>query len=226
MQITYFWVVKHWNSLITVILLLGMPVFLRAQEVSDYETYERAAGTDMPLLRSRVADSYGNYFNGTYLADTLGFLAGEIVFEGKTYKNLHLNLDAVLQHVLLQQEGSPIILDLGRDRVQSFSRGRKTYVNLPAQGYDLPAAFYELMAQGRGAVYKRVNKIFSHLVDLNHDAREFIGYDDPNYRSDIFDYYQHKEYWYWIKEDGTIQRLRNKRKIRNAIQTVQSHETH
>ena len=222
----YLWAVKHWNSFITVILLLGMPGFLWAQEVSDYETYERAAGTDMPLLRSRVADFYGNYFNGTYLADTLGFLPGEIVFEGKTYENLHLNLDAVLQHVLLQQEGSPIILDLGRDRVQSFTRGGKTYVNLPSQGYDLPVGFYELMAQGRGAVYKRVTKTFSHLVDLNHDAREFIGYEDPNYRSDIFDYFQHKENWYWIREDGTVQRLRNKRKIRNAIQTVQSHETH
>lgn len=200
--------------------------FLQAQGLTDYETYARAAGPDMPLLRSRVADSYGNYFNGTYLADTLGFLPGKLCFEGKTYENLLLNLDAVLQHVLLQQEGSPIILDLGLERVQSFTRGDKTYVNLPSMGYSLPMGFYELMAQGRGAVYKRVNKVFSHLVDLNHDAKAFIGYDDPYYRSDIFDYYQHKEYWYWIKEDGTIQRLRNKRKIRSAIQTVQGHETH
>ena len=212
--------------LLTAIGLLLVPELLQAQQVSDYETYARAAGTDMPLLRSRVADSYGNYFNGTYLADTLGFLPGNICFEGKTYENLRLNLDAVLQHVLLQQEGSPIILDLGRDRVQAFTRGNKIYVNLPDMGYALPAGFYEVMAQGQGTVYKRVGKVFSHLVDLNHDARDFIGYDDPHYRSDIFDYYQHKEYWYWIKKDGTIQRLRNKRKIRNAIQTVQSHETH
>lgn len=226
MQIAYFWVVKHWNSLITVILLLGMPVFLRAQEVSDYETYERAAGTDMPLLRSRVADFYGNYFNGTYLADTLGFLPGKICFEGKTYENLSLNLDAVLQHVLLQMEDSPIILDLGRERVQSFTRGSKTYVNLPSLGYDLPAGFYELMAQGSGAVYKRVSKLLCHLGDLNHDARGYIGYDDPGYRSNLFDYYQHKESWYWIKEDGAVQHLRSKRKIRAAIQTVQAYETH
>lgn len=222
----YLYVVKHAKILLTAIGLLLVPELLQAQQVSDYETYARAAGPDMPLLRSRVADSYGNYFNGTYLADTLGFLPGNISFEGKTYENLPLNLDAVLQHVLLQQEGSPIILDLGLERVQSFTRGDKTYVNLPSMGYSLPMGFYELMAQGHGAVYKRVNKVFSHLVDLNHDAKAFIGYDDPYYRSDIFDYYQHKEYWYWVKEDGTIQRLRNKRKIRSAIQTVQGHETH
>ena len=222
----YFYIVKNFKILLIATGLFLVPGLLQAQQVSDYETYSRAAGEDMPLLRSRVADTYGNYFNGTYLADTLGFLPGKICFEGKTYENLHLDLDAVLQHVLLQQEGSPIILDLGRDRVRSFTRGGKTYFNLPSMGYDLPAGFYELMAQGHGAVYKRVNKIFSHLVDLNHDARSFIGYEDPNYRSDIFDYYQHKEYWYWVREDGTIQRLRSKRKIRNAIQTVQSHETH
>ena len=217
---------KHKKILLTIILLLLASGLLRAQPVSDYETYARAAGADMPLLRARVADSYGNYFNGTYRADTLGFLPGSLCFEEKTYENLHLDLDAVLQHVLLQMEGSPIILDLGQDRVQSFTRGNKTYVNLPSRGYSLPAGFYELMASGRGAVYKRVGKTLSHLVDLNHDARDYIGYDDPNYRSDIFDYYQHKEYWYWVKEDGTIQRLRSKRKIRSAIQSVQTYETH
>lgn len=217
---------KHKKILLTTILLSLVPGLLRAQELTDYETYARAAGPDMPLLRSRIADSYGNYYNGTYLADTLGFLPGNICFEGKIYENLLLNLDAVLQHVLLQEEGSPIILDLGRERVQSFTRGGKIYVNLPSEGYSLPEGFYELMAQGRGAVYKRVNKIVGHLGDLTHDARAYIGYDDPHYRSDLFDYYQHKEYWYWIKEDGSIQRLKSKRKIRNAIQTVQTYETH
>lgn len=217
---------KHTKLLLTVILLSLAPGFLRAQELSDYEIYARAAGPDMPLLRSRVADTYGYFFNGTYLADTLGFLPGKVCYEGKTYENLHLNLDAVLQHVLLQPEGSPIILDLGQESVQSFTRGRKSYVNLPSMGYKLPEGFYEIMAQGRGAVYKRVSKALCHLVDLNHDARSYIGYDDPDYRPDIFDYYQHKEAWFWIREDGTVQRLRNKRRIRNAIQTVQTYETH
>ena len=217
---------KHKKLLLTSILLSLVPGLLRAQELTDYETYARAAGPDMPLLRSRVADVYGNYFNGTYLADTLGFLPGKICFEGKTYENLFLDLDAVLQHVLLQQEGSPFILDLGRERVQSFTRGAKTYVNLQSLGYSLPEGFYERMAEGRGSVYKRVNKTLCHLTDLNHDARRYLGYDDPYYRSNLFDYYEHKEYWYWIKEDGTIQRLKSKRKIRNAIQTVQTYETH
>lgn len=217
---------KHAKILITAILVSLAPVSLQAQGLTDYEIYARAAGPDMPLFRSRVADVYGYNFNGTYLADTLGFLPGKLCFEGKTYENLSLDLDAVLQHVLLQQEDSPIILDLGQERVQSFTRGSKTYVNLPSMGYALPAGFYEVMAEGRGVVYKRVNKVLSHLTDLNHDARGYIGYDDPNYRSGLFDYYQIKEYWYWVKEDGTIQRLKSKRKIRNAIQSVQTYETH
>lgn len=217
---------KNAKILLTAVLLILAPGLLRAQEVSDYETYARAAGPDMPLFRSRVADAYGYSFNGTYLADTLGFLPGKLCFEGKTYENLSLDLDAVLQHVLLQQEDSPIILDLGQDRIQFFTRGDKMYSNLPSMGYALPAGFYEVMAKGRGAVYKMVTKILSHLTDLNHDARGYIGYDDPNYRSGLFDYYQIKEYWYWVKEDGSIQRLKSKRRIRNAIQSVQTYETH
>ena len=217
---------KRTRLLLTTVLLFLVPVLLRAQQESDYEIYARAAGLDLPLLRSRLADSYGHQFNGTYLADTLGFLPGSICFEGKSYDNLFLNLDAVLQHVLLRQEGSPVVLDLGRERVQSFTRGGKTYVNLPSLGYDLPEGFYERMAEGRGAVYKRVTKLLCHLTDLNHNARGYIGYDDPDYRSNLFDYYQHKEYWYWIKEDGTIQRLKSKRRIRGAIQTVLTDETH
>lgn len=217
---------KRLITLFTAILVFLVSGIMKAQEVSDYEAYARAAGRDMPLLRSRVADSYGNYFNGTYLSDTLGFLPGSIRFEGKTYENLLLDLDASLQHVLLQQEDSPIILDLGRDRAESFVRGGVTYINLPALGYDLPAGFYERMAEGRGAVYRRIGKMLHHLTDLNHNARSYIGYEDPNYRSNLFDYYQYKEYWYWVKEDGTVQRLKSKRKIRSALQTVQSHETH
>lgn len=200
-------------------------MILRAQE-ADYQAYTRAAGVDLPLFRARVADVYGNNFNGTYLVDTLGFLPGEIRFEGKTYQNLSFHLDAVLQHVLMQQEGSPIILDLGLERVEYFTRGGRTFVNLRAQGYDVPAGFYEKEAEGRGAVYKRVDKSLNHLMDFNRDASTYIGYDDPHYRHNLLNYFQYKESWYWIKEDGTFQRLRNKRKVRSAIQSVRAHETH
>lgn len=216
---------KNVHAILLVALLLSAPGLLRAQD-SDYQTYAQAAGVDLPLFRARVADVYGNNFNGTYLVDTLGFLPGEVRFEGKTYQNLSFHLDAVLQHVLMQQEGSPIILDLGLERVEYFTRGSRTYVNLASLGYDVPAGFYEKVADGRGAVYKRVDKSLNHLMDLNRDASAYIGYDDPHYRFNLVNYFQYKESWYWVKEDGTVQRLRSKRKVRNAIQSVNAHETH
>lgn len=215
---------KKLTVLLAVLLLPSLCLW--AQATLDYEAYARAAGEDLPLLRARIADNYGNRYNGTYLSDTLGFLPGRICLEGKTYENLSFNLDAVLQHVLLRQESTLLILDLGRERVQSFSRGDKTYFNLPSMGYPLPEGFYECMARGRGAVYRKVTKELHHLSDLNHDARRSIGYDDPGYRSNLFEYFEHKESWYWIREDGTIQRLRSRRKIRNALQSVQNDETH
>ena len=216
---------KNVHAILLVALLLSAPGLLRAQG-ADYQTYAQAAGVDLPLFRARVADVYGNNFNGTYLVDTLGFLPGEVRFEGKTYQKLSFHLDAVLQHVLMQQEGSPIILDLGLERVEYFTRGSRTYVNLASLGYDVPAGFYEKVADGRGAVYKRVDKSLNHLMDLNRDASAYIGYDDPHYRFNLVNYFQYKESWYWVKEDGTVQRLRSKRKVRSAIQSVRAHETH
>ena len=216
---------KNIHSILLAALFLCAPGLLRAQD-ADYQAYAQAAGVDLPLFRARVADVYGNNFNGTYLVDTLGFQPGEICFEGKTYRDLKFNLDAVLQHVLLQQEGSPIILDLGRERVEYFTRGSRTYVNLTSQGYNVPEGFYERVVSGRGAVYKKVDKSLNHLMDLNRDARAYIGYSDPQYRANVVNYFQYKESWYWVKEDGTVQRLRSKRKIRSAIQSVNAYETH
>ena len=216
---------KNVHAILLVALLLSAPGLLRAQD-ADYQTYAQAAGVDLPLFRARVADVYGNNFNGTYLVDTLGFLPGEVRFEGKTYQNLSFHLDAVLQHVLMQQEGSPIILDLGLERVEYFTRGSRTYVNLASRGHDVPAGFYEKVADGRGTVYKRVDKSLNHLMDLSRDASTYIGYDDPHYRHNLLNYFQYKESWYWVKEDGTVQRLRSKRKVRSAIQSVRAHETH
>ena len=203
---------------ILALLLLSVPAL--AQE--NMQDYVRAAGAGLPLYRARVADVYGNRFNGTYLIDNEGFKLGELCFEGKVYSGILLHFDAAAQHVLLQREGSAIQLDLGQDRIDWFARDGRRFENLPGRGVKLPTGFYELVAQGQGAVYKRVDKQLQSLPDPNSSARGFIGYDDPNYKEGLMDYYYAKESWYQIKEDGSIKRLRSKRSIQNAIQYVRS----
>lgn len=221
----YLYAVKT-NRLLLLALVVFLPLALRAQEDPDYALYRTRSGMGMPIFRSRVADVYGNNFNGTYLVDTLGFRKGSVCFEGKTYEGLLLNLDAAIHHVLMREEGSPVVLDLGRDRVDHFVRAGVTFVNLQGRGYNVPAGFYQEVAAGRGGVYRRIDKNLRHLFDLNHSAQGYIGYEDPHYRDGIIDYYEQREYWYWVKEDGTVQRLRSERKKRTAIQSVLTHETH
>lgn len=189
--------------------------------------YQQAAGSQAPLFRARLADVYPANFNGTYLIDTKGFQPGTLCFEGKTYSGLQLNLDASLQHVLLRQESSHLTLDIGLERVHFFTRGNRTFENLCSQGIHVPQGFYEQMAQGPGGrVYKKTEKILRQLLDRSGNACDRIGYQDPFYRDDLMDYYEHKETWYWIKPDGSATRLKTKRKIRKAIQAVHAHETH
>ena len=204
------------------LLLFCAPV-LAQEPVRDYV---REAGTGLPLYRARVADAYGNRFNGTYLLDNEGFKLGELCYEGKVYSGILLHFDAAAQRVLLQQEGSPVMLDLGRDHIDWFVRDGRRFENLPARGVQLPDGFYEVVAQGQGAVYRRVDKRRLSLPDPNSSARGFIGYDDPNYKEGLMDYYSPKESWYQIKEDGSIKRLRSKRSIQNAIQYVRTQTAH
>jgi len=201
-------------------VLMLLPASLLAQETSDYRDYAQAAGADLPLYRAPAARGYGNRFNGTYLIDNQDFLTGEVCYSGKVYSGLLLHVDAVAQHVLLRREGSPILLDLGRERVDWFCRDGRRYVNLPARGVKVPEGFYEEVRKGRGAVYRRVDKVLQRLPGGSGSAREYIGYQDPNYREGLLDYYQWKETWYQVKEDGSVKRLRGKRAIEKALQYV------
>lgn len=206
-------------------LLLSLPLAAFSQQPEGYAAYLGAAGMDMPLFRARVADSYDFPYNGTYLIDTRGFGMGSVVYAGKVYSGLMFNLDAALHHVLVRMAGSPVTLDLGDDLVESFTRGETVYENLRLKGIKVPAGFYELLAKGPGgSVYCRTEKLARHLSDLNYDARNYIGYEDPDYKRGVADYFEQKQSWYLVRPDGSVRRLRTQGQVRNAIQSV--YETH
>ena len=71
-------------------------------------------------------------------------------------------------------------------------------------------------------MYKRVDKAPGHLHDVTASARDYIGYDDPNYREGLLDFYELKESWFLVGQDGGVRRLRSKRSIQKAIQNVRS----
>lgn len=213
---------KRLTSLLT-ILFISLQAWAQEDAAASYV---RQAGMNLPFLRASLAPSYSFPFNGTYLIDTLGFKEGALVYEGKEYPGLLLNLDAVEQHVLVQLPGSPVSLDLGQKQVESFSRAGITYVNLNALGYDTQKGFYEKVDQGRGAVYRKITKSLKHLSTLEVTAEHSIGYEDPHYRRLLSDYFEYAEVWYLIREDNSVQRLRTKGQIRKAHQYIHAHETH
>jgi len=209
----------------TLFLLLFIPLNAWAQGDAA-SSYVQQAGVNLPFLRASLAPSYSFSHNGTYLADTLGFREGTLVYEGKEYPGLLLDLNAVEQHVLIQLPHSPVSLDLGQEQIDAFSRGDISYVNLKAKGYDTQTGFFELMDQGKGSLYRKITKTLKHLPSLDMTAERSIGYDDPHYKRLLADYFEYGEVWYLIREDGSAQRLRSKGQIKKARQYVHSHETH
>lgn len=207
------------------ILILLLFSFLRAGAQGDAASYVREAGVNLPFFRTALAPSYSFSYNGTPMVDTLGFHEGTLVYEGKDYPGLQLNLDAVEQHVLVQLPHSPVVLDVGQESIESFSRGNAIYVNLGRMGLKVQPGFYEQMALGKGGLYRKINKSLKHLSTLEVSAERLIGYEDPHYRRLVTDYFEYSEVWYLVREDGSVRRLRNKRQIQNAYQYVQTHET-
>ena len=200
-------------------LFLTVSGTMRAQEELRYI---EDAGIQLPLFRASIAAPYDFPHNGTYLVDTLGFVEGVLVFDGKVYPGLLLNLDSHAQHVLVRHKSTTIAMDLGRDSISEFTRGNKKYVNLEAAGYNVPAGFYEVIEEGRGTLDRKTERILRHLSSRDISAERYIGYDDPHYKRYLPDYFEYRETWYLVREDGSVQRLRRKKQIQKAQQYVRS----
>lgn len=204
--------------LLTLLLLPGLlPPGLRAQERYDYEWYTAAAGIEAPVYRTRLAQTYEFPFNGTYRADTLGFLNGTLWYGGKRYDHMLLDIDARQQHLLVQYPGSPVVFDFGQERVERFDRGGIPYINLRAAGLNVPEGFFEEICTGRGTVYRLMGKVIQQIQPGAPMAD--IGYDDPHYRHEVLDYFSPKETWILLREDGSIFPLKRRNDFYKAFPT-------
>ena len=161
--------------------------------------------------------------------DTLGFRRGDLLYEGKLYHHLLLDIDASQQHLLLRHPSSSVVLDLGLDRVERFDLGGREFINLNAAGYPVAPGFFEVIASGAGTVvYRKIAKVFKTLPPDGRKAD--IGYEDPHYRTNVYDYFEPGEQWILIRDDGSVMPLKRKNDVLKAFpaerKTLQKRMSH
>ena len=66
-----------------------------AQAPPELRSFEQAAGNGSVLFRGKQADTYGNPANGNPYWSSTTFVPGEIVFEGRFYDDILVNIDAI-----------------------------------------------------------------------------------------------------------------------------------
>lgn len=196
-------------------VIFGAVQLMQAQSADEFTKFQSAASYQSTLFRGRSARLYtGTLFNGHYFWTSPEFRTGSVTFNGKTYHGVLMNIDACAQDLLVRSHaGAPAVI-VARDMVPEFQIGDEHYVNLVFAGVPGAVEGYYRIACESPLIYQRVNKVLSSSTN-NVNGSGGIGYDDPGYRTDVFNYFMNEVRFYVLK-DGALKKI-GKRKARKII---------
>ena len=115
------------------------------------------AGRSAAFFRGRQAMRYNIVYEGTYFWYSPEFAPGSIMWDGKQYDGLNLNIDAVKQEAQVYPPGTVTAVVMDRNHIDWLEMGGIRYVNLSKKGYQVNEGFYEVMDQSpEGTVYRQL----------------------------------------------------------------------
>ena len=208
------------------VLLLGLPA--RAQTPAETRSFQQEAGDRSILFRGKQATFYRFAANGTPYWDNAGFRHGDIIFEGNTYYDVSVDIDAYAHRALVHLASGPFVVELTPDLTPSIVMDGRRFAGFgPDEA--LPEGFYEILGNGQELVYKRVDKYLQS--SLNNVNGSPIGYDDPDYRDDVFRYFAQECTYYFRDAAGRFTRIKGlsallrqfperKRELRQALKAL------
>lgn len=173
--------------------------------------YQQAAGQKSMLYRGMLSPQYRFVYNGTFYVERPEFESGQIMYNGRLYTDVLLNIDAC-RNVLVVNLGG-VCVDTETEYVEYAIIGGRRYIHL-REGKNKPEAYFEVLHQGEMSFLKRVYKIYS--VQSGDHNGEDIGYYDPKYKSRIGENGPEVECFfarkcsYYILREGSLQKVTSK----------------
>ena len=174
------------------------------------------------IFRGKLPGIYPYKYNGTYFWDQKAFLQGEVMYNGKLYQNITLNVDACAGDLLVRplENASPVVAF--RDQVAWFTMGKTLFVNLRYLGWkEAPEGYYEVLRDGQTPLLRKVVKQLRY--DGNGSSAMNLGKDASDYNPSIPDYFQREETYYAL-EKGVLKKIR-KRNLNRRLQTPDGEPT-
>ena len=195
-----------------------VPLFLApcapAQEPPSPElrAFQEAAGDGSILFRGKQANVYYLPANGNPYWRSAEFTSGEIIFEGKRYYDILINIDAFEGTALVRLLSDPVTIALAPSTVESILLPGHRFIGVGPDSKALPEGFYEVFGDGPESVYKHVTKTLQTSIGTNVNGK-LIGYEDENYNPELIHYYSISTTYYFRDSEGRISRLNGKNSL-------------
>ena len=204
------------KRILYILLFVFSPVLIQAQS-HERADYAGAAGEKSLLYRGRLAPEYNFRFNGHCYAESKEFLPGSVMYNGRLYEDVLLNIDACADLLLTRYV---MVSATARDYVDYAIIDGRRYVNLNYRGRckDAPAGFFEeLCTNGDLGFYSKITKRLDS--DDGYHNGEDIGYYDPDYQEYVHtaagDVKLHRYFYriqkYYVVKDGRAVQVKSKR---------------
>ena len=135
--------------------LLGSAALVQAQD------FQQQAGELSTLYRGRTPAVYPYRYNGTVYWNTRYFSKGDLLYNGKFYREVWLNPDAFTGDLVTRPSEQAAAIVLDRDQVAWFTLEGRRFVNLQYLGYpDAPEGFFEVLKDGKYIDPMTLSKLF------------------------------------------------------------------
>lgn len=188
-----------------------------AQNDFEFSRFQEEAGKLSTLYRGKAPSYVHMLYNGTYFWSSPEFRSGSVQYNGKVYRDVLLNIDAFTQNLQVRSaEGMPPV-ELVRDFVEWFTIGDERYVNGDTVSDELPDGYFQLLSESPALVLFRVDKPLRS--DVNNVNGSAIGYEDPNYRSKVLNYFSYQPSYYMQKK-GKWKKVSRKKALKTINGTL------
>ena len=187
-------------------LLLGCALPAKAQ--TDDDPFRSYSG----IFRGKLPNQYPYKYNGTYYWSRKAFRKGTVLYNGKRYEDVMMNVDAFAGELQVRplDNTSPVVVYT--DQVAWFTMEEALFVNLRYLGWpEAPEGFFEVVRDGQTPLLRRVEKTLR--FDGSGHSLSYIGEETDGYDATIPNYF-HLQETFFALEQGSLRKIsgRNLRK--------------
>ncbi len=152
------------------IIMLFAFGLLSAQD--DYKSFMESAGSNSALFKGAAPLLYRFVYTGTYYAYEKTYLEGDVLYNGKHYKGVRLNLNSHLDELIALDVKNNRNVQLNKVYVDSFTIGARKFVNIRERENSgmITPGYYELLYDNSVTVYKKIVKVYTETINQEYIA--------------------------------------------------------